>query len=35
MARTDLEDYRKVRAAYGCDVNDVVLAVIAVPCAPG
>lgn len=29
MARTDLEDYRKVRAAYGCDVNDVVLAVIA------
>ncbi|MEQ3550754.1 wax ester/triacylglycerol synthase family O-acyltransferase [Pseudonocardia nematodicida] len=29
LARTDLEDYRKVRAAYGCDVNDVVLAVIA------
>lgn len=28
LARTDLEDYRKVRAAYGCDVNDVVLAVI-------
>lgn len=29
LARTGLEDYRKVRAAYGCDVNDVVLAVIA------
>lgn len=29
IARTDLEDYRKVRSAYGCDVNDVVLAVIA------
>ncbi|RZT88163.1 WS/DGAT/MGAT family acyltransferase [Pseudonocardia sediminis] len=28
VARTDLEDYRKVRSAYGCDVNDVVLAVI-------
>lgn len=28
IARTDLEDYRKVRSAYGCDVNDVVLAVI-------
>ncbi|MFP5020001.1 WS/DGAT/MGAT family O-acyltransferase [Pseudonocardia phyllosphaerae] len=29
MVRTDLEDYRKVRAFYGCDVNDVVLAVVA------
>ena len=29
IARTDLEDYRRIRAAYGCDVNDVVLAVIA------
>ena len=28
VARTDLEAYRKVRTAYGCDVNDVVLAVI-------
>jgi WS/DGAT/MGAT family acyltransferase len=29
VARGCLEDYRTVRARYGCDVNDVVLAVIA------
>jgi WS/DGAT/MGAT family acyltransferase len=29
VARTDLEDYRRVRAAHGCAVNDVVLAVVA------
>ncbi len=29
VARGDLEDYRTVRARYHCDVNDVVLAVIA------
>lgn len=29
LVRTNLADYRAVRAAYGCDVNDVVLAVIA------
>ena len=29
VARTDLDDYRKVRAAYGGSVNDVVLAVVA------
>jgi WS/DGAT/MGAT family acyltransferase len=28
MASTDLEDYRRVRAAHGCAVNDVVLAVV-------
>jgi len=29
VARGSLEDYRKVRARYDCDVNDVVLAVVA------
>ncbi len=29
VARTDLADYRRVRAAHGCAVNDVVLAVVA------
>jgi diacylglycerol O-acyltransferase / wax synthase len=29
MARTDLEDYRTVRAAHGGTINDVVLAVVA------
>jgi diacylglycerol O-acyltransferase / wax synthase len=29
VARTRLEDYRRVRAAHGCAVNDVVLAVVA------
>jgi WS/DGAT/MGAT family acyltransferase len=29
VARTDLEDYRRVRRAHGCAVNDVVLAVVA------
>jgi WS/DGAT/MGAT family acyltransferase len=29
VARTELEDYRRVRAAHGCAVNDVVLAVVA------
>lgn len=28
IARTDLDDYRRVRAAYGGSVNDVVLAVV-------
>ncbi len=28
IARTQLEDYRKVRAAHGCSVNDVVLTVV-------
>lgn len=28
MARTRLDDYRAVRAAHGCTVNDVVLAVV-------
>ncbi|MBW0118869.1 WS/DGAT/MGAT family O-acyltransferase [Pseudonocardia abyssalis] len=29
IARTELEDYRRVRAAHGCTVNDVVLSVVA------
>jgi diacylglycerol O-acyltransferase / wax synthase len=29
VARTQLDDYRKIRAAHGCSVNDVVLAVVA------
>lgn len=29
VARTELSDYRRVRAAHGCAVNDVVLAVVA------
>ncbi|TCK20577.1 WS/DGAT/MGAT family O-acyltransferase [Pseudonocardia endophytica] len=29
VTRTDLEDYRRIRAAHDCNVNDVVLAVIA------
>jgi diacylglycerol O-acyltransferase / wax synthase len=29
VARTQLEDYRKIRSAHGCTVNDVVLSVIA------
>ena len=29
VARGSLEDYRAVRARYDCDVNDVVLAVVA------
>ncbi|MBW0113564.1 DUF1298 domain-containing protein, partial [Pseudonocardia sp. KRD-182] len=29
VARTELEDYRRVRAAHGCTVNDVVLSVVA------
>jgi WS/DGAT/MGAT family acyltransferase len=29
VARTELGDYRRVRAAHGCAVNDVVLAVVA------
>ncbi|MFC4944057.1 WS/DGAT/MGAT family O-acyltransferase [Pseudonocardia sp. GCM10023141] len=28
VARTQLEDYRKIRAVYGCSVNDVVLSVV-------
>jgi diacylglycerol O-acyltransferase len=28
MARTDLESYRRIRAAHGCSVNDVVLSVV-------
>ena len=28
VARTDLDDYRRIRAEYGCAVNDVVLAVV-------
>ncbi|WP_219413117.1 WS/DGAT/MGAT family O-acyltransferase [Pseudonocardia nigra] len=28
IARTKLEDYRRVRAAHGCTVNDVVLSVV-------
>jgi diacylglycerol O-acyltransferase / wax synthase len=28
IARTELEDYRKIRAAHGCSVNDVVLSVV-------
>jgi WS/DGAT/MGAT family acyltransferase len=29
VARTQLEDYRKIRSAHGCTVNDVVLSVVA------
>jgi diacylglycerol O-acyltransferase / wax synthase len=29
IARTELEDYRKIRSAHGCSVNDVVLSVVA------
>lgn len=29
IARTELEAYRRIRAAHGCDVNDVVLSVVA------
>ena len=29
IARTQLEDYRKIRSAHGCSVNDVVLSVVA------
>jgi WS/DGAT/MGAT family acyltransferase len=29
VARTELDDYRKIRAAHGCTVNDVVLSVVA------
>jgi WS/DGAT/MGAT family acyltransferase len=29
MARTELESYRRIRAAHGCSVNDVVLSVVA------
>jgi diacylglycerol O-acyltransferase / wax synthase len=29
IARTQLESYRKIRAAHGCSVNDVVLSVVA------
>jgi diacylglycerol O-acyltransferase / wax synthase len=29
IARTELEDYRKIRTAHGCTVNDVVLSVVA------
>ncbi len=29
VARTKLEDYRKIRSAHGCTVNDVVLSVVA------
>lgn len=28
VARTQLDDYRKIRAAHGCSVNDVVLSVV-------
>jgi diacylglycerol O-acyltransferase len=28
VARTELDDYRRIRAEYGCAVNDVVLAVV-------
>ncbi|AOW92227.1 diacylglycerol O-acyltransferase [Rhodococcus sp. WMMA185] len=28
VAKTELGDYRKIRARYGCEVNDVILAVI-------
>src|SRR6478672_164644 len=28
VARTQLEDYRKIRSAHGCTVNDVVLSVV-------
>ncbi len=28
VARTELESYRKIRAAHGCSVNDVVLSVV-------
>ena len=35
VASGKLEDYRNLRARYDCDVNDVVLAVIAAPCATG
>jgi diacylglycerol O-acyltransferase / wax synthase len=28
IARTELESYRKIRAAHGCSVNDVVLSVV-------
>lgn len=35
VAGGSLEDYRQVRASYDCDVNDVVLAVIAGPCETG
>ncbi|MEJ3657757.1 wax ester/triacylglycerol synthase family O-acyltransferase [Actinomycetes bacterium KLBMP 9759] len=29
VARTQLDDYRKIRTAHGCSVNDVVLSVVA------
>ncbi|MGF7123931.1 WS/DGAT/MGAT family acyltransferase [Rhodococcus sp. AG1013] len=29
VARTDLERYRRIRARYGCSINDVVLTVVA------
>jgi WS/DGAT/MGAT family acyltransferase len=29
ISRTQLEDYRKIRSAHGCTVNDVVLSVVA------
>ncbi len=29
IARTELDDYRRIRAAHGCSVNDVVLSVVA------
>jgi WS/DGAT/MGAT family acyltransferase len=29
IARSELEDYRRIRAAHGCSVNDVVLSVVA------
>ena len=29
IARTQLDDYRKIRSAHGCTVNDVVLSVVA------
>ncbi|MCW2720513.1 wax ester/triacylglycerol synthase family O-acyltransferase [Pseudonocardia sp.] len=28
IARTELDDYRKIRSAHGCSVNDVVLSVV-------
>ncbi|MFD4366317.1 wax ester/triacylglycerol synthase family O-acyltransferase [Rhodococcus sp. NPDC058521] len=28
VVRTDLADYREIRAKYGCEVNDVILAVV-------
>lgn len=29
VAKTSLEDYRRIRARYGCEINDVILTVIA------